>query len=712
VVAVVGEAGVALRPETGKFASEAERDIDSKLPAVARKAAGYFAAAFAVVGVGAFLGNAVSEAVDLQESASKVGVVFGDAAGQVEEFASTAASSMGISEAAALGATGTFGNLLRSTGLAEQASADMSTSMVGLASDLASFNNASPEETLDALRAGLLGEAEPLKRFGVNLSAAGIEAKALALGLIEEGEAMTDAQKATAAHALIMEQTALAQGDFERTSGGLANQQRILAAEFADVSGQIGTALLPYLSQIAAFILDRVIPAAQRFASWFADNLGPAIVAVGGFIRDDLVPAISSVVTWMQENSTWLTIVAGVIAAVFIPHLIALAAQATITKITTAAMWLASKVGAISAAVVHSAQIAWMIARWIGLAAAAAFNAARVVASWVLMGIQAVVQAAIVVAQWTMAAIRVGISLAAMALQFVVQGAVMAAQAAMTAARVVGAWVLMATQSLIQAARMAAAWFIALGPVGWIIAIVIGLVALIIANWETVKNFTIAAFNAIVSFVVGAWNGLVSAISTAISTVIDFVVKLPGRILTAIGDFGRLLFDKGKQLMQGLVDGISAAASFVGNVARNIVNAVIGFVNDNIIDGINDLLEFTIMGITINPPDIPHIPRLHSGGIFDTDGGEGLALLRNQERVITPEQRVIADQLLADLLSGTLTAGTAAQAATGGGITIEEHIHQQPGEPVASVAARVTQNVVWQLNGGISRTVGGRAVTV
>jgi hypothetical protein len=46
----------------------------------------------------------------------------------------------------------------------------MSQKMVTLAADMASFNNADPAETLDALRAGLAGETEPLRRFGVSLS--------------------------------------------------------------------------------------------------------------------------------------------------------------------------------------------------------------------------------------------------------------------------------------------------------------------------------------------------------------------------------------------------------------------------------------------------------------------------------------------------------------------------------------------------------------
>jgi hypothetical protein len=107
----------------------------------------------------------------------------------------------------------------------------MSTSMVGLASDLASFNNTDPAEALEALRAGLTGETEPLKRYGINLNDATLKAEAMRLGLDTTGSTLSANTKAQAAYSLIMQQSSLAQGDFARTSAGLANQQRIMSSQ-------------------------------------------------------------------------------------------------------------------------------------------------------------------------------------------------------------------------------------------------------------------------------------------------------------------------------------------------------------------------------------------------------------------------------------------------------------------------------------------------
>lgn len=208
------------------------------------------AGAVAVVGTAtAAIASTIGPASDLSETMSKVNVVFGDSAEEVLAFGETAAEALGMTQNQALAAAGTYGNLFRAMGISTDASTEMSTGLVTLAADLASFNNMNPEDVLNALRSGLSGETEPLKRLGVNLNQAGVEAKAMAMGLYDGEGAITASAKAQATYALVMEQTSLAQGDFERTSKGLANQQRILAANFGDIKATIGQAFLPYIEQ-------------------------------------------------------------------------------------------------------------------------------------------------------------------------------------------------------------------------------------------------------------------------------------------------------------------------------------------------------------------------------------------------------------------------------------------------------------------------------
>jgi len=230
--------------------------------------------------------SSILAASDMAESANKMEVVFGEAAGAVSAFASQGAQALGMSQRAATEAVSTFGNLFVSMGIGEQTSADLSIGLTRLAADLASFNNIAPDEALVALRAGLVGETEPLRRLGVNLNQATLEAKAMEMGLWDGKDAIDAASKAQAAYALIMEQTTTAQGDFERTAGGLANQMRIAEASWQDAQAAIGTAFLPVTQAAMGFIINTAIPAVVRFGQAVGPQLAgmmaqtPALFAI------------------------------------------------------------------------------------------------------------------------------------------------------------------------------------------------------------------------------------------------------------------------------------------------------------------------------------------------------------------------------------------------------------------------------------------------
>lgn len=296
----------------GRAVLEADtRNLDKGLDQAERRSKRAFGAMqkAALVGLGAIAGLAVKSikaASDLGEQINKTSVVFGRAAGGIQAWAKTTAASIGISRRAALEAAGVFGNMLRPLGFAPDVAAKMSRRFVQLAADMASFNNASPQETLDALRAGLAGESEPLRRFGVSINQARIEAQALSSGLVKADVDLTKvakaelavdeasrkaakalkehgagsfearkasvglqdataklqkavagkipkldaATKASATYALVLKDTKLQQGDFARTSDSLANQERILKAEFEDTAAKLGGSLLPAATRL------------------------------------------------------------------------------------------------------------------------------------------------------------------------------------------------------------------------------------------------------------------------------------------------------------------------------------------------------------------------------------------------------------------------------------------------------------------------------
>jgi hypothetical protein len=237
-----------------------------------KKVGAALGATFAASQVANFAKESILASSNMAESLSKVRVVFGEGAAEVEKFGASAAANLGISNQAALEAAGTYGNLFQAFGLGQGEAQKMSTSLVQLASDMASFNNTSIDQAITALRSGLSGETEPLKRFGVALSDVRLKTEAMSLGLIKNtSEALTPAAKAQASYALIMKDTTLAQGDYARTADGTANTMKTLQAKFEDAKVAVGDALMPAFRGLLK-ILDLIIPVLTKLGDFFKKN--------------------------------------------------------------------------------------------------------------------------------------------------------------------------------------------------------------------------------------------------------------------------------------------------------------------------------------------------------------------------------------------------------------------------------------------------------
>lgn len=252
----------------GNTSTSSLQKFDDAFTRTQKIAAGGFLGGAAVTAGLAAIKTSVDAASDLNEQITKNQQVFGQSSKAIQEWSETTAQSLGVSESAALTATGTFGNLFKALGVGNNQSANTSKRLVQLASDLASFNNANPEDVLEALRSGLIGEAEPLRKFGVLLSEARVQQVAMAESGKTSAKELTNQEKALARVNIIFKDTTAAQGDFARTSGGLANQQRILAAQTANLQANMGNLLLPAMVSITTALND-----ASEAAITLADGL-------------------------------------------------------------------------------------------------------------------------------------------------------------------------------------------------------------------------------------------------------------------------------------------------------------------------------------------------------------------------------------------------------------------------------------------------------
>lgn len=248
---------------------------------------GAFAGGFSAMGLmeGArmvtdFVGSTIEAASALQEQQNKTNVVFGEGAEEILSWSEGAAEAMGMSQKAALEGASTFKAMTDAMGVSAEVGTDMSTSLVQLASDMASFHDASPEDMLLAFRSALSGEFEPMKKFGVVMNEASLSAEAMAIGVSKTGTEMTAAQKAQAAYSLLMKQTSAAQGDFAATSDSLANTQRSATARLEDAKAAMGEELLPTMVEVT----EALTKFAEAAGPILAESLGMAVEATQPFL--------------------------------------------------------------------------------------------------------------------------------------------------------------------------------------------------------------------------------------------------------------------------------------------------------------------------------------------------------------------------------------------------------------------------------------------
>src|SRR6056297_297030 len=267
----VGGAGGKAGQVTGKNFSEG---FGGQLKRLGVLAAG----ALATAGVGRLLGSSIKQASDLGESLNAVNVVFEESADGIAKIGEAASKNLGLSQTefnAAAVQFSSFAEKIAGDGGDVVGTIDELTTR---GADFASVMNLEVSEALQVFQSGLAGETEPLKKFGIDLSAASVEAYALEAGIVAAGESMTESQKVQARYGALMEQTAKTSGDFANTSDSLANQQRILQAEFTNVQASLGTALIPVLENLQTLVIRRVLPAFEDFGNWLESPDGIAAV--------------------------------------------------------------------------------------------------------------------------------------------------------------------------------------------------------------------------------------------------------------------------------------------------------------------------------------------------------------------------------------------------------------------------------------------------
>jgi chromosome segregation ATPase len=194
--------------------------------------------------------QAIETASDLREVQNVVDTSFGDLAYMMEDLADKAIDVYGISKLTAKETGSTFMSMAKGMDIVPQSAAEMSIALTELSADMASFYNVEQQVAATALNSVFTGETETLKKFGVVMTEANLNAFALSQGIEKTVKQMDQAEKVQLRYNYVMQQTSLAQGDFAKTSGEWANRSRVLKEEITELSSMVGEELINNLGDV------------------------------------------------------------------------------------------------------------------------------------------------------------------------------------------------------------------------------------------------------------------------------------------------------------------------------------------------------------------------------------------------------------------------------------------------------------------------------
>lgn len=196
---------------------------------------------------------------------------------QVNNFAQNAVFQFGLSETMAKQYTGTFGAMAKAFGFVESEAYAMSTTLTGLAGDVASFYNITQGEAYTKLKSVFTGETESLKDLGVVMTQTALDQFALANGYGKTTAKMTEQEKVALRYAFVQQQLSLAQGDFARTSDSWANQVRILKLQFDSLRASLGQGFIAAVTPVIKVIntiMGKLVQLANVFSAFMKRLFG------------------------------------------------------------------------------------------------------------------------------------------------------------------------------------------------------------------------------------------------------------------------------------------------------------------------------------------------------------------------------------------------------------------------------------------------------
>lgn len=591
----------------------------------------------------------VDAASDFDENMNKISVAFGDSADDVKAWADTATESFGLSMNQALEATSLFGDMATSMGISQSEAASMSTSLAGLAGDMASFKNIGIDEAMTALNGVFTGETESLKQLGIVMTEVNLQEFADGLGLVYDD--MTQAEKVQLRYNYVMAMSKNAIGDYARTSDGTANSMRTFQASVENLAITLGQNLLPIVTPIIQKATEMVNafaaadPELQQLVlkiAGIAAAAGPALLVIGKMVS--AFGSVSGAIGLLGGKISSLGGMGSAISAVFtaITSPIGIAVAAIAALVAAFAYLMTTNEGFRNSIMQTVSTIGQSLMPIIQALMPVIQNIATVLATTISSVLQAL---APVLAQIVTMIGQIVATVAPLIAQLISQLAPILTTIIQTVGNIVSAvlppviTIINAIMGVIEAL---------LPPIMSVLSTVIDVVSQIITAITPIISFVagvisdiMGIISPIISFIAGVISSIISVISPIVSTVASVfsaIFSTVSSIMNKVGSVIKTVFNGIKSAWNGLTSFVSGVFSGIGSAVNSLVSTVKGFVN-GVIGGINAAIGLINMIPGVNIGRIPYLAHgtddWQGGFAYMNEGGRGeLTYLPNGAQVI------------------------------------------------------------------------------
>ena len=200
------------------------------------------------------LAKAVKESISYVENLNLFTVAMGEAYDESMKFVDAMAEMYGMDPSNLMRYAGNFYQLSDAIDMPSEAASALSLGLTKATNDIASLFNVDIETVFENLSSGMQGMSRAVRKYGMDIRTTTLQQTALSLGLTEQVENMSEANRQGLRFITMMQQANNASGDFARTIETPANQLRIFKEQVTQLGRAIGNFLVGPLTTAIAYI--------------------------------------------------------------------------------------------------------------------------------------------------------------------------------------------------------------------------------------------------------------------------------------------------------------------------------------------------------------------------------------------------------------------------------------------------------------------------